>query len=167
MKEISKESVKLLMSKFGDYIKTNEYHVLCMIAHGSSFAFDTTISMASKSYAGLLQLNYASLAQFGNHSIRYISNSIAKYKKFMNETREFSNEAMFQDRLWQSNFQTALSATMRKYEIMEILSPVQMARDSERFNNARARLGEGPIRRLEAIKEINKEMELELENYSD
>jgi len=159
VKNFSKQCLNSLMNEFSKYLKTNEYHVLCMIAHGASFAFDTTVTLASKSYAGLLQLNYASLAQFGNHSIRYISRSIAEYKKFMKETRGFSDEAMFQDKLWESDFQAGLSAALGKRELLEILSPIQMAHDSLRHNNARLRLEEGPMTMLDAIREVNEEME--------
>lgn len=65
------KSVKDCLNYQKNYEKSNEYHVMDMIAFGSSFMIDTIISTTSKNFVGLLELNYLSLLVFTKHLIQY------------------------------------------------------------------------------------------------
>jgi hypothetical protein len=100
------QNLNNLQQEFSRYLKSNEFHVLQMIAHGSSFLFDTIITTSSKSYAGLLQLNYGSLLCLGKHSLQYILQSTNEYKIVFAQMKSTADCFYAIDNVWYDRFKT-------------------------------------------------------------
>lgn len=88
---------------YNEYKKSNEYNVMQMISHGSLFTLDSTITIASKNYTGLLSLNYPALVSLANHSLMYVTSSMKKYSNYLKEIKnvnlaiEETNYKWFED----------------------------------------------------------------------
>ena len=82
------QNFKNLFEKSKELKKSNEYDFMFVISHGSSFLIDSIISLTSKNYTGIFQLNYASLLAFSKHILSYLIRNAKKYKEFMQQVSE-------------------------------------------------------------------------------
>ena len=72
MEQENQNAIKDCFDCFNLYLNSQEYHVMEMMAHGSSFLLDTAISVSSKNYTGLFELDYLSLLVLATHTVKYV-----------------------------------------------------------------------------------------------
>jgi hypothetical protein len=125
-KNFDLEHFKSIFTEYNRLINENEFHMLMIISHGASFLVDTIITTSSKSYAGLFQLNYASLLAFSKHLLQYILNSSKEYSQLIQDSKNKVIEIWDIDRFWYENFKrTFMSAASEKY-FLELYDPFEM-----------------------------------------
>ena len=125
-----------------NYEKSSEYHVLGMIAFGSSFMTDTIISTASKNYVGLLELNYLSLLVFTKHLVQYLL--VAKKKRSsLKETRRalFDSKKDLQQRFYQT-IQNELSDVKATDGLLLSMDPATLLAEQEAVSNRLSSINE-------------------------
>ena len=88
LSNISIDSAKSLVETYSKLIKVNEFHIMMMMSHGSSFLVDSIITFSTKSYAGLFQLNYLSLIAFSKHLLQYLIKNVGEYNKLIERSKE-------------------------------------------------------------------------------
>ena len=99
-----KAAIELLSNEYKLYIESKEFQVIQMLAHGSSFLVDTTITAASQNYSGILSLDYASLLILGSSSIKYISSSATDYRVAMDGVAEINHFLEAANQKWFASF---------------------------------------------------------------
>jgi hypothetical protein len=106
--ELGRAHIKALVNAYHDRIKKNEFHLMMVISHGASFLLDTVMTCGSKSYAGLLQLNYLSLIAFSKHLLHYLLKSASRYKELIAEAKDLARKASVLDYGWEGKCRLAL-----------------------------------------------------------
>lgn len=117
-----------IFKEYKKLVKENQFHMMMIIAHGASFLVDTIITTTSKSYAGLFQLNYASLLAFSKHLIQYILKSTKEYKHLIEGSKNKANEVGKLDGMWYSNFKRNFIKVTSNEHFVELFDPSEMIR---------------------------------------
>ncbi|MFZ4590656.1 MAG: hypothetical protein ACOYN6_06640 [Ignavibacteria bacterium] len=97
---INKESIGKLFKTYKDLKNSNGFYAMMMMAHGSSFLCDTLITTGTKNYAGIFQLNYASLIAFSKYLFQYLIKNYKEYMKLMKEVKAKKIEIYDIDNKW-------------------------------------------------------------------
>lgn len=118
------------------YVASNEFHVLQMIAHSSSFLVDTAIITASQNYTGILSLDYASLLILANHSVKYVSNGVKDYTEAIEEMKTINNSIEVTNRKWFEEFKNEVMLLANSENFNESFSPRLMLEYHEDVLNA-------------------------------
>lgn len=137
LNNISKDSLKKLLDTYSILIKKNEFHIMMSIAHGASFLIDSIITISTKNYAGLFNLNYLSLLAFSKHLFQYFANDIKKYKKLINESKEKSKNLSEYNLFWENDFKMAFYNNFYDPNFLSIFNEDEWLKDEEIIENFR------------------------------
>ena len=125
--EVSLARTRALVEAYLGLIKKNEFHVMMIISHGASFLADTLITCGSKSYAGLLQLNYLSLMAFSKHLLQYLLQSASRYNDLIAEAKELALKASTIDFEWEGKCRLAIQGRFADPAFLSILDKDEWA----------------------------------------
>jgi hypothetical protein len=126
--------VKHLFSTYSNLTRANNFHGMMMLAHGSSFLADSAITLGTKSYAGLLQLNYLSLIAFSKHLIQYMLKNVAEYKELIAQANERAVDISNADDYWKTNYRTRLQAQLSNPTLLLAFSEDEWSRNAARIS---------------------------------
>ncbi|MHB8338430.1 MAG: hypothetical protein ACYDEE_13535 [Ignavibacteriaceae bacterium] len=133
---LSFDSANTLVESYIELTKKNEFHIMMMMSHGSSFLVDSIITLSSKSYAGLFQLNYLSLMAFSKHLLQYLIKNVGEYNKLIEETKSKANEISEIDVVWQTNFRSAFEKNFTDPNFQSIFDKDEWMQNSTRILNS-------------------------------
>jgi hypothetical protein len=153
---LSFDSAKSLVETYLQLIKKNEFHIMMMMSHGSSFLVDSIITLSSKSYTGLFQLNYLSLMAFSKHLLQYLIKNIGEYNKLIEEAKSKANEISAIDVVWQTNFRTVFEKNFTDPNFQSIFDKDEWLQNSTKILNFKNTVSENLQREkllLEQLKE--------------
>jgi hypothetical protein len=154
---LSFDSAKSLVGTYLRLIKKNEFHIMMMMSHGSSFLVDSIITLSSKSYAGLFQLNYLSLMAFSKHLLQYLIKNISEYNKLIEEAKSKANEISEIDVVWQTNFKSVFEKNFNDPNFQSIFDKDEWLQNSTKILNFKNTVSENLQREkflLEQLKEL-------------
>jgi hypothetical protein len=120
---VSFKSFKNLLEEGWQYRSTNEFHIMMMMGHGSSFLADTIITTGSQNYMGLFQLNYASLIAFSKHLIQYSIKCYKENKELMNQVKEKTLEIEKIDNEWFDSFRSRFQSVSQNEDFIQFVDP--------------------------------------------
>jgi len=144
---LSKVTIASLISQYKQYTHSNEFHVLMMLAHGSSFLLDTLITTGSKNYAGLFQLNYASLMMFGKHLLSYMIDCHKEYRQLMEKIKDKAIEIDDLNEQWYGSFKSRFLNVATDSGFIEFIDPQAIMDSHNRLEST-----------IEKRKDLNKSM---------
>jgi hypothetical protein len=124
------QNFKNLFAKSKELKSTNEYDFMFVISHGASFLIDSIISLTSKNYTGLFQLNYASLLAFCKHLLGYLIRNVKKYREFMKEISEKTQLINNIDDAWFFDVSNEIDIITSSNEIVEFFN-----KEEQEFNS--------------------------------
>ena len=97
-----------LMQAHNNYLLSQEFRALQMIAHGSSFLVDSCITMTSKNYTGILALDYASLFVLASNSVKYIATGVNNYQQTLQAMEQVNLNIAAANHQWFANFRQSV-----------------------------------------------------------
>jgi len=154
---ISLNSTKSLIDTYMNLIKKNEFHMMMMMSHGSSFLVDSIITLSSKSYAGLFQLNYLSLMAFSKHLLQYLIKNVGEYNRLIEESKNKANEISEIDVVWQTNFRSVFEKNFNDPSFQSIFDKDEWLQNSTKILKFKNTVSENLQREkllLEKLKEM-------------
>lgn len=122
------EHFKRIFTEYMRLIRQNEFHAMMMMAHGASFLVDTLITTSSKSYAGLFQLNFASLLAFSKHLLQYLIQSAKEYNRLIEALKNKALDMQNIDNTWFFNFRNNFVAVATEKHFVDLVEPSEMER---------------------------------------
>jgi hypothetical protein len=150
-----KAAIELLSNEYKLYIESKEFQVIQMLAHGSSFLVDTTITAASQNYSGILSLDYASLLILGSSSIKYISSSATDYRVAMDGVAEINHSLEAANQKWFASFKHDVLMLAQSDNFEQTFSPKLILQKHESV-----------IQALEQGEEKKKSLKQELQEWN-
>ncbi|MGN0505499.1 MAG: hypothetical protein ACI4FZ_03005 [Lachnospiraceae bacterium] len=105
------------------YVNSNEFYVLQMIAHASSFLVDSVLTTVSKNYTGILSLDYASLLILANNTLKYVSGGIKDYRAALKSMREINLSIEDANDIWFNSFKDEVLALADSESFQKTFSP--------------------------------------------
>lgn len=148
------ERLPTLIETYRAMTRENEFHVMMMVAHGASFMVDSLITVGTKSYGGLFQLNYLSLLAFSRHLIQYLLQSRARYQQLLAEARAAGDRVRELDTLWGENFRSRIAVHFSNPDFVSIFDPEEWYRQDERLVRARNSIKVNLALEAELIKQL-------------
>jgi hypothetical protein len=149
--------IKKLFTTYSALKSRNEFHVMMMISHGSSFLTDTLITTGSKSYMGLFQLNYPSLIAFSKYLLQYLLKNAAEYNKLIEQAKDKANEIADIDIVWSTNYWSNLQTTFSDPAFVSIFDADEWLRQSDIIAKFRDGTKERLLKEEELIRQLNSE----------
>lgn len=150
-----KAAIELLSNEYKLYIESKEFQVVQMLALGSSFLVDTTITAASQNYSGILSLDYASLLILGSSSIKYISSSATDYRVAMDGVAEINHSLEAVNQKWFASFKHDVLMLAQSDNFEQTFSPKLILQKHESV-----------IQALEQGEEKKKSLKQELQEWN-
>jgi hypothetical protein len=130
---------------------------MMMMSHGSSFLVDSIITFSTKSYAGLLQLNYLSLMAFAKHLLQYLIKNVGEYNKLIEEAKNKANDMSAIDVTWQTNFRSAFEKNFADPNFQSIFDQDEWLHNSERIFNFKNNINNNMQRERLLIEQLKEE----------
>lgn len=146
---------KNIFTQYKRLIRENEFHMMMIIAHGGSFLVDTIIATSSKSYAGLFQLNYASLLAFSKHLLQYLLQSTKEYNRLIEASKSKALEVQNVDDTWFVNFRSNFIAVATKKHFIELFDPFEIEKQHRDIIASMKNLSAINNKRQLLLKELN------------
>lgn len=156
VKEQQYQIIKESLDAFKRYKKSSEYSVIEMIGQGSLFLLDTVVSVSSKNYAGLLELNYFSLLVFGRYSIKYILEVNKKMDVLKFQSATLINDFEGTNNQFYAALVTEYKEAFSNQDIADSLDPLSLLNNVEETNS-----------RIETLDEIIERRKKLMENWED
>ncbi|MBU9721617.1 MULTISPECIES: hypothetical protein [Bacillaceae] len=125
---LSVASFKDLGATYKSLIQSNEFHMMMMMAHGSSFMVDTLISTNSPNFTGIFQLNYASLLQFSRHLMKYLLKNGKEYHSLIGKVKEKTVRLEEIQGVWVEQARSELKIQMSDPSFLSIFSEEEWKR---------------------------------------
>ncbi len=151
---ISLDSTKSLINTYMNLIKKNEFHIMMMMSHSSSFLVDSIITLSTKSYAGLFQLNYLSLMAFSKHLLQYLIKNVSEYNKLIEEAKSKATEINGLDLIWCNNFNNAFNKNLYDTNFLSILDSDDLIESSRKVQSITNDIKNNVQREKELLKQI-------------
>jgi hypothetical protein len=148
------KNFKNLFVKSKELKKTNEYDFMFVISHGSSFLVDSVISLASKNYTGLFQLNYASLLAFCKHLLGYVIRNVKKYKEFMKQISDKTQLVNNIDDIWFFDISNEIDIITSTNELASLFNKEEQKIESLMIRDSLNRLVDKHQLKLEYIRQL-------------
>lgn len=118
-----KAAIELLTDEYKLYIESKEFQIIQMVAHGSSFLVDTTVTTASQNYTGILSLDYASLLILGSSTIKYISSGVTDYRVAMDGVTKINQSLEAANQKWFASFKHDVLMLAQSDNFTQTFSP--------------------------------------------
>jgi hypothetical protein len=115
---------------------------------------DTTISLSSQNYAGLFQLNYASLLVFCKHLLTYIIRNAKKYKEFMRQVSEKTQAIHNIDDSWFFDISAEMDTVASSNELISFFNEEQQQLNSLMIGNSLDKLIDKHNLKREYLKQL-------------
>jgi hypothetical protein len=151
------ESIQNLLKRGLDYRRTNEFHSMMMISHGSSFLVDTLLTTCSQNYMGLFQLNYASLIWFSKHLLQYLIKCSNEYKQMMSHIGDITKEIELLENQLFNNFHNSIIEISYDERFINFVDPVSVRKSHIKTKNLMMKRKQLNLKLDSVIKETNNE----------